>query len=74
MRHELEHASQWDHHGQPIYGLYDLVLEVLAHKAAELEGCGGMYVNAIPAEQDANAAASRAPSSGLEHSKRCLHA
>jgi hypothetical protein len=57
MRHELEHALQWDRYGYPIYALYDLVVEVLSHKAAGLEGCGGMYVNAIPAEQDANAAA-----------------
>jgi hypothetical protein len=30
-------------------------LEVLGHKAGGLDGCGGMYVNAIPAELDCNA-------------------
>jgi hypothetical protein len=58
LRHELEHARQWDRFGQPIFDLYDLLLrEVLPAKAGGLDGCLGMYFNAIPAEQDANAAA-----------------
>jgi hypothetical protein len=39
LRHELEHARQWDRFGQPICDLYDLVLdEVLPHKAGGLDG------------------------------------
>lgn len=57
LRHELEHARQWKHYGASIFGLYDLVNRVLERKAGGLDGCGGWYVNAIPAEQDANAAA-----------------
>lgn len=58
LRHELEHARQWDALGPGIFNLYDVIkLGVLPHKAGGLAGCGGFYINSIPAEQDANAAA-----------------
>jgi hypothetical protein len=57
MRHELEHAVQWERFGAGLFYLYDLVQSLLAVKAAGLDGCAGMYLNAIPCEQDANAAA-----------------
>jgi hypothetical protein len=57
LRHELEHARQWERFGPGLFDLYDLVQSVLAVKAAGLDGCAGMYLNAIPSEQDANAAA-----------------
>jgi hypothetical protein len=57
MRHELEHAVQWERFGPGLFDVYDLVQSVLAVKAAGLDGCAGMYLNAIPSEQDANAAA-----------------
>jgi hypothetical protein len=58
LRHELEHARQWDHHGKALFDLHDLIEdEVLPHKAGGLQGCGGTFINFIPTEQDANAAA-----------------
>jgi hypothetical protein len=63
LRHELEHARQWDRFGRSIFELYDLIRdELLPRKAGDLNGCAGMYVNAIPAEQDANAARRDVPS------------
>ncbi len=56
MRHELEHAAQWARFGPGIFRLYDVTHSVLAVRAAGLDGCAGMYINAIPSEQDANAA------------------
>jgi hypothetical protein len=58
MRHELEHARQWDVLGTRYFDLIDLVERgVLPHKAGGLDGCAGALINAAPAEQDANAAA-----------------
>lgn len=58
MRHELEHARQWDALGRAIFDLQDLVLDgVLGFKAGGLEGCAGALVNATPLEHDCNAAA-----------------
>jgi hypothetical protein len=57
LRHELEHARQWDALGAGIFELYDLIKEgVLPYKAGALDGCAGVYINSMPAEQDANAA------------------
>jgi hypothetical protein len=56
LRHELEHAVQWERFGPRLFDLYDVTHSVLAVKAAGLDGCAGMYINAIPSEQDANAA------------------
>jgi len=56
LRHELEHAAQWDRFGPGIFRLYDLAYSVLAVRAAGLDGCASMYINAVPIEQDANAA------------------
>jgi hypothetical protein len=58
VRHELEHALQWD----AMLGIFDLhdfiEHEVLPQIAGELEGCKGGLVNTIPTEIDRNAAAS----------------
>ncbi len=60
LRHELEHAVQWNKHGRPLFDLYDLIRdEILSRKIGGLDGCAGVYINAIPSEQDANAAAAR---------------
>ncbi len=57
LRHELEHVRQWLELGPALFGLYWLLRgHVLEHKARQLRGCGGSYLNAIPSEQDANAA------------------
>ncbi len=56
MRHELEHAVQWERYGPGFFALYDVAHAVLAVKAAGLDRCAGMYINSIPCEQDANAA------------------
>jgi hypothetical protein len=59
LRHELEHARQFDALGVGVFALYDVIkLRVLPHQAGGLDGCAGTYINAIPAERDANAAAS----------------
>jgi hypothetical protein len=57
LRHELEHARQWDQLGADFFELNELAIEVLRHKAGALEGCAGMYLNATPTELDCNAAA-----------------
>jgi len=58
LRHELEHAIQWEQHKRPLFQLYDLLRdEILTRKIGGLAGCSGAYINAIPSEQDANAAA-----------------
>jgi hypothetical protein len=59
LRHELEHARQFDAVGVEVFDLYNLIkFGVLSHQAGGLDGCAGTYINAIPAERDANAAAS----------------
>jgi hypothetical protein len=59
LRHELEHARQFDALGVGLFDLYDVIkYGVLAHQAGGLDGCAGSYINAIPVERDANAAAS----------------
>jgi hypothetical protein len=55
LRHELEHARQWDAHGKPLFDLNDLTLAVLAERVGGLPG-GGVLYNLIPTETDANAA------------------
>jgi hypothetical protein len=57
LRHELEHARQWDALGRHLGGLYDLATDLLDLKAGGLDGCKGMHVNTIPAERDCDAAA-----------------
>ena len=57
LRHELEHVRQSICH-PAIGSLQTLILDdVLGRKAGGLDGCAGLYVNALPNEQDANAAA-----------------
>lgn len=57
LRHELEHVRQELAH-PPLGGLHGLILEILRLKVGGLRGCAGMYINAMPHEHDANAAAS----------------
>lgn len=58
LRHELEHARQWDAH-VGIFELHDFIeYDVLQEIAGGLDGCGGGLINTIPTEMDCNAAAS----------------
>ena len=58
LRHELEHARQWDAQVE-IFELQDfLEYDVLKEIAGALDGCGGGLINTIPSEMDCNAAAS----------------
>jgi hypothetical protein len=58
LRHELEHARQWD--AQPgIFDLQDFIEnDILPEIAGGLDGCAGWLINTIPSEMDCNAAAS----------------
>ena len=56
LRHELEHARQFDAHGAQLRHLYDAALDILNIRAAGLPG-GGVFYQWIPMEFDANAAA-----------------
>jgi hypothetical protein len=58
LRHELEHALQWDRLDLTSTRLYDLAKCLLTYKAGELDGCAGSLINTIPFEEDCNAAAS----------------
>lgn len=58
VRHELEHARQWDAH-PIIFDLQDFIEnDVLTEIAGGLDGCGGGLINTVPSEMDCNAAAS----------------
>lgn len=58
LRHELEHARQWDC-APEVFDLQDfLENDVLVEIAGGLDGCGGWLINTIPSEIDCNAAAS----------------
>lgn len=56
MRHELEHAHQFEAFGGPLLGLYLLAEGVLSEHAGGLPGSALLY-QMIPVEFDANAAA-----------------
>jgi hypothetical protein len=59
IRHELEHARQWDlAGGQALYELLDLVYEIGSARFGGLPQ-SGRFCNLLPPEQDANAAARR---------------
>ncbi|UUY05481.1 hypothetical protein LRS13_08175 [Svornostia abyssi] len=59
VRHELEHARQFDALGQPIFEFQHFIeRQVLARRAGGLNGCAGGWINAVPTEMDCNAAAS----------------
>ena len=59
MRHELEHARQYDvGGGRGLYQLLDLVYEIGPERFGGLPQSGRFY-NLLPSEQDANAAAAR---------------
>ena len=64
LRHELEHARQWQWYGEPGYRLRNFLLQACSI-AAEAHR-GGLIYNALPTEQDANAAASHLLRSVLE--------
>jgi hypothetical protein len=58
LRHELEHARQWDAQ-VGVFELQDfLECEVLPEIAEGLDGCRGWLINTMPSEMDCNAAAS----------------
>jgi hypothetical protein len=58
LRHELEHARQWD--ARPVIFALQAFIEddVLPEIAGGLDGCGGGLINTVPTEMDCNAAAS----------------
>jgi hypothetical protein len=56
LRHELEHARQWNACGLSVFQLSDLADSVLAPKIRGLAG-GNRFIHLKPIEQDANAAA-----------------
>ncbi len=58
LRHELEHARQYDEFGEHLYALNDLITHVMTRKVGGLRGGGRLY-NFNPIEVDANAAAAR---------------
>jgi hypothetical protein len=59
LRHELEHARQFDEVGVEVFDLHDFIEKhVLCEAAGDLDGCGGGLINSIPTEIDCNAAAS----------------
>jgi hypothetical protein len=55
LRHELEHARQWDACGLPVFALNNVADGVLQLKVVGLPG-GRVFTNLKPVEQDANAA------------------
>lgn len=58
LRHELEHAREWDAH-VGIFDLHDFIeYDILPEIAGGLDGCGGGLINTMPTEMDCNAAAS----------------
>jgi hypothetical protein len=58
VRHELEHARQWEARLR-IFDLHDFIEhDILPEVAGGLDGCAGGLINTIPTEMDCNAAAS----------------
>ena len=57
LRHELEHALQWQCHGEQMFELFDLYERVLIHNFGGQPG-SALHYNKIPMEYDANAAGS----------------
>ena len=57
IRHELEHAVQWNEYGEGIFKLADLGDNVLRKKLGDTPKGAGYY-QLKPTENDANAAAS----------------
>jgi hypothetical protein len=58
MRHELEHARQWDVAGKEVFDIYKHVYDMGSILFGGLPQSGRFY-SLVPAEQDANAAAAR---------------
>jgi hypothetical protein len=56
VRHELEHARQYDRFGQDLMDLYELAGDVIGERVVGLRG-GAFLYQVIPVEFDANAAA-----------------
>lgn len=59
MRHELEHARQFDCLGPGIFRVQDLIATACWEKIGRAPRGGGVLINASPPELDANAAAAR---------------
>lgn len=59
IRHELEHARQFERHGRGIFNLQDLIVAACWEKTGRVRVGGGFLTNIIPPELDANAAAAR---------------
>lgn len=57
LRHELEHAHQFDSHGSAARDLFSDAIDALVAQAGGIDGAGVLYQH-IPMERDANAAAS----------------
>lgn len=58
IRHECEHARQYDVHGQNLIELHGLTVGVIRERVGDLPG-GAILYQAIPVEMDANAAAAQ---------------
>jgi hypothetical protein len=58
LRHELEHAKQWEAHGMGLFRLHDVIKVALWRKVDSLP-FGGLVINFAPIEIDANAAAAQ---------------
>jgi hypothetical protein len=59
IRHELEHARQFDRFGRGIFRIQDLIGVACWEKTGFVPVGGGFLINIIPPELDANAAAAR---------------
>jgi hypothetical protein len=59
IRHELEHARQYERFGAGVFRIQDLIGLACWEKTGSVAVGGGFLVNVIPPELDANAAAAR---------------
>jgi hypothetical protein len=58
-RHELEHARQWQRHGNGLFAMHEVTKPALWDKTDTLPFAGILINNVAPIELDANAAAAR---------------
>ena len=73
LRHELEHARQYQAYGMPILRLANLLVAAAGQRFGDFPG-SGLYYNLVPTEQDANAAAAcHASSRYREDAERLLN-
>jgi hypothetical protein len=71
LRHELEHARQFDAHGKPLFNLNDLALATLSERVGGLPG-GGVLYNLNPMEIDANAGPRSGAAAVACTARRCI--